>query len=186
MKCRRCGKTKKEDISKNSWSNGQCNRCHRATRDGYKIIPEQLKERNFIRDGIFLVTDKKCNEWIVDQDDFEKCSKEFWNDNGSGYARSMRFGYLHKFICPQWDTVDHINRNPYDNRKANLRDGKKINNLNKKSTAQSGYKGVHKIKNKWQARPYRVMLGTFDTKEEAHHAVIKWAEKNNLKEFYLI
>lgn len=75
--------------------------------------------------------------------------------------------------------IDHINRNPSDNRIANLRlatDSQNLGNMCKPCTNKSGKKGVswHAIGKKWQAH-IRVdgtnfYLGLFDTVDEAHAA----------------
>lgn len=98
----------------------------------------------------------------------------------------MRVGYLHRFITPDWEIVDHIDRNPRNCRQKNLREGKGINNLNKSHTSKSGYKGVYKMRDKWQANPLKNYLGTFNTPKEAHEAIIKWAKQLGLEELYLI
>ena len=72
--------------------------------------------------------------------------------------------------------IDHVNRNPLDNRIVNLRDVSNQFNLfntSKQKDNTSGYKGVTfvpKVK-KWQAQirtnGKKVYLGTFDTAERA-------------------
>ncbi len=145
-----------------------------------------LLDRNKIIDGVGILTDKQGNEWIVDLGDFEKCSEHFWTDNGKGYAKSMLVGYLHRFLRPDLTVVDHIDRNRRNNRRSNLRSGGGVNGLNKENYSASGYKAVHRMRDKWQARPMRNYLGTFETPQEAHEAVIAWAEPKGLKEFYLL
>lgn len=84
--------------------------------------------------------------------------------------------FLHRFLMPGAKFVDHINGNPTDNRKENLRECTLSQNqgnrkLNENNT--SGYKGVrwHKAAKKWQARiNYKnaeIYLGLFKTAELA-------------------
>jgi hypothetical protein len=59
--------------------------------------------------------------------------------------------YMHRFIlnAPKGLDVDHINRNPLDNRKCNLRIAtRRQNNFNRRATPISGYAGVYFKKNK--------------------------------------
>jgi hypothetical protein len=74
--------------------------------------------------------------------------------------------------------VDHINGNPLDNRRANLRMATPSqNSINQKDRADntSGFKGVHydRSRGKWMAfigqKPFK-NLGRFDTFEEAKAA----------------
>lgn len=73
--------------------------------------------------------------------------------------------------------IDHINRNPLDNQKANLRicTGEQNHwNLSAVRTSQSGLLGVRRHRKRWQARLKHqnqdIHIGTFDTREEAAHA----------------
>ena len=169
---------------------GLCHKCYYATLNGYKTYDEQLQERNFVENGIGILTDKKGNRWEVDIEDFELCSKHFWVDNGSGYAKSAKVGYLHRFLLPQFRVIDHIDRNTRNNHRENLRNGETVNgiNLTKKGAGVSKFRGVAKMKNKWQARIQfnheRIYLGTFDTPQTAHDAIVEYARKNGLSEFY--
>jgi len=85
------------------------------------------------------------------------------------------YGYFPKMI-------DHINRNPADNRIENLREAdKKLNAINSGliSTNTSGYKGVHYFRHgprvkRWRATIINdgktISLGYHMTKEEAYEA----------------
>lgn len=71
--------------------------------------------------------------------------------------------------------VDHINRNPLDNRRSNLRlCSISQNNMNRQATSRSGFKGVSPNGSGWAAhikRDRKVRhLGTYRTKEEAARA----------------
>jgi hypothetical protein len=66
--------------------------------------------------------------------------------------------------------IDHINRDPIDNRWSNLRDvSKSENSKNKRVSNASGLPGVYfnKKTRMWQSSLY---LGSFQTKEGAHEA----------------
>ena len=90
--------------------------------------------------------------------------------------------------CPDGMVVDHINLNPLNNRKSNLRIcTKQQNEMNRptRSHNTSGVTGVskHKQTNKWRAyieyNQKYIHLGLFNTKEEA----IKARKEAELKYF---
>ena len=94
--------------------------------------------------------------------------------------------FLHRYLLPDAEYVDHINGNPTDNRLANLRACTlSQNQANRKlnSNNTSGYKGVrwHKVAKKWQARiNYKgkeLNLGLHSTAELAALAYNHEAEK---------
>jgi hypothetical protein len=86
--------------------------------------------------------------------------------------------YMHRLVLGLTESdpeVDHINRNPLDNRKSNLRLAtRKLQNLNStRRIGKFGYRGVyqHKESSRFVARikinKQMTHLGTFDTSEEA-------------------
>jgi hypothetical protein len=86
--------------------------------------------------------------------------------------------------------VDHINRNPLDNRITNLRIvNRTFNNINsgKRSTNSSGYKGViySKADRKWRAVCQKNHLGSFDSPEEAALAYNKYVISKFGEDIYL-
>ena len=114
--------------------------------------------------------------------------------DGHGYLRIMVRSRLHQahrlawlYVYGTWpkDQLDHINRNPSDNRIANLRDvshKQNLQNASKRSDNTSGHSGVrwYKRDSKWVAcitHNYKqIHLGLFTTLEEAI-AARKAAEK---------
>lgn len=91
---------------------------------------------------------------------------------------------IHRWIinCPEGLTVDHINHNPLDNRRCNLRICTQFeNNKNKKSNT-SGHVGVYFYKQakKWRAyityKRKMISLGLFENIEDAIKARLE-AEK---------
>lgn len=129
---------------------------------------------------------------LVDDDDFEKLSKFKWHSS-HGYAVRDDWSTgkrihvrMHRIIvnCPDGYEVDHINNNPLDNRKDNLRICLKTeNNKNLKlpNTNKTGYKGVSFSKERKKYCAYISVgnktkgLGRFNTAIEAANAYNKAA-----------
>lgn len=131
-----------------------------------------------------VLYDKNCeevNRALIDLDDVDKVNQYKWYMS-HGYVRSATANtFLHRLVmnCPEEMVIDHINHNPLDNRKSNLRIcTKQQNNMNKKfmSNNTSGCMGVY-----WTNREKRwiskicykgeeICLGYYKTKEEAIEA----------------
>ena len=121
----------------------------------------------------------------IDKNDLEKCSKLTWHyakNKDSKYIQTRIKGKmikLHRYIMNINNSnlvVDHINRNPLDNRKSNLRIcSYKENSFNKSIRVDntSGIAGVsfHKINKKWKAKikynNLTIHLGYFEDINEA-------------------
>lgn len=132
---------------------------------------------------------------IVDEDDWEFLSCWTWSLDGRGYPRRNdpsqkgKSILMHRQIMRVFDSgrvriVDHINGNPLDNRKVNLRvctSAENSRNSKRKKASKSGYKGVtwHKRDRKWEARicvnGKNTFIGNFDSAESAHEAYCKKA-----------
>ena len=109
---------------------------------------------------------------------------KIWVDK-NGYARYGRNELLHRIItdAPKGKVVDHIDRNPKNNTKSNLRvTNCSVNAFNtKKQFTVGAYPCV--TTGRWRAivglNMKHVFLGRFDTKEEALQAVLNY--KKTLK-----
>lgn len=132
---------------------------------------------------------------LVDNEDYESLNQYYWRCTPLGYAiRGYRtLGtytncFMHNVILSHTPTknaiIDHINLNPLDNRKANLRITTKANNIRnryKQSNNHFNYKGVRFHKGSWYAqiclnRKF-YHLGLFRTDREAAHVYNQFAEQ---------
>ena len=120
-----------------------------------------------------------------------------WYCSPNGHKRRRRtILQIHRLImdAPKGMDVDHINGNPLDNRKSNLRICSRAENLrnrgaNKNNT--SGYKGVswHKRNKKWACQIKhnykKIHVGNYATPEEAARAYDKKAKELHGEYAYL-
>lgn len=121
---------------------------------------------------------------IVDEGDVDFISLWNWK-NFNGYAFAGRMP-MHRVIMdlPMGKEVDHINRNPLDNRRDNLRIvTHRQNHLNRRNKSKTGFIGVYEKNGKYEARIVykgkKLYLGIFDD-------IIKAVEKyeESAKKFY--
>jgi len=137
-----------------------------------------------------LKQEKTC-EFIFDLEDLEKVKNHKWCLDNDGYIRSVinrKHIHLHNFLFDDNKNGygmkrDHININPLDNRKRNLRiitNSLSGANRDIPKNNTTGFKGVHIIKYK-NCIKYRtqikfnkkiINLGSYDTPEEAHEVYI--------------
>lgn len=133
-----------------------------------------------------IVTDTTLTEKIVniDTEDIDKMKPYHWIIRSDGYVKATlgrnKYIYLHRLLMNVLDNnsieVDHINQNPSDNRKYNLRiatHAENNRNIELCSKNTSGFRGVYfdkKCKN-WYAH-IRIdnkskHLGSYKNKEDA-------------------
>lgn len=84
----------------------------------------------------------------------QKCDYRYYAVHSARPQQNIPARRLHNLICPQWEEVDHINRDGLDNRKCNLRNGKNSvnqHNQGKRKDNKSGKTGVswHEGKQSW-------------------------------------
>lgn len=125
---------------------------------------------------------------IVDKDDYALIKKYNWSLDRDKYVLTYstigkhKRMKLHRYLtnCPDNMVVDHINHQPLDNRRSNLRICTQKENVRNQRKYPEGrtskYKGVHwnKAKNKWHAqikiRPKTIYLGLYNHEDDAAEA----------------
>lgn len=140
-----------------------------------------------------------CKKAYFDLEDYDKIKNHIWNKNNKGYIftynrDTKKILLMHNLIIPRTKeeilnniTIDHINRNKYDNRKEKLRKATKSlqsfnrNKDNKNKSVKT--QGVIKCKNGWNAciscNYEKIDLGTYKLKKDA----IKARQEAELKYF---
>lgn len=119
---------------------------------------------------------------VVDDEDFDRVKNIPWHLNGYGNSSCYVIGsqksqriILHRFLmnAPRGTVVDHINGNPLDNRKENLRLCTIEQNARNTRTKKE-CRGVIERGDRFEARYYPKgvykRIGLFDTREEALRA----------------
>ena len=124
---------------------------------------------------------KEGLKFIIDEEDYDKFVKGESFYSNKGYARSGKDKFLHRLImnAPDGMDVDHINGNPLDNRKSNLRIcSRSQNQMNKGKYKNNttGFKGVHfykptgKFVSRIKVDGKNLYLGCFEKAEDAYKA----------------
>ena len=191
--CEWCGRNDSQiRISMNRKANKYlCSKCaYQYKKYGtkvYTIYDEQQIDIINKEEAEIVLRDKNCNESgraIIDFEDIQKCKKYKWHLGTNGYVYAtinknthiLLHRYLLNLTSKDNCDVDHINGNPLNNKKINLRIGThqqntyngKISKNNSSNTTGVYYR---KDRNKWAAYIHynykTYVIGQFDTKEEA-------------------
>lgn len=192
-----CGNISKKTIGNLKRSNSCCMKCK-----GEKISVAQSKvneyELNLIDEhgiyGIGYCTNTN-NKFYFDMEDYDKIKDYCWME----HSNNGRYHYvvntekihdrLHQIIGCKY--YDHIDRNPFNNRKYNLRPCTHHQNSMNSSIPKnniSGVMGVSWVKTRKRWRAYikvdykQIWLGSFKDKDDAIIARLK-AEKEYFGEF---
>lgn len=117
---------------------------------------------------------------VIDADDVGLVSVRSWSLSNSGRAwGGPRVGLMHRVIMepPPGAVIDHINCDPLDNRRSNLRLATRAQNARNRNRAsgRSRFKGVHKGEGgRWSAQisvnGKNRRAGCYLTEEEAAQA----------------
>ena len=133
-----------------------------------EFFAESKKRTNAyeINKDITTLYTRKGSKFFIDTEDLEKVLKICWVERGNGYlcGKNMETGkvvLLHRYLLDLGKNdkrmVDHVNRNPKDNRKSNLRICTCAQNSMNKGTTKSSKTGVNgvsyiKERRKWLSR----------------------------------
>lgn len=147
----------------------------------------------------------KTGEFIIDKEDLELIRYKKWRYSSYGYivtgSGKGKIKQLSRIIfgednIPEGYVIDHIDNNPANNRRNNLRcctQSENVKNLTKSCNNTSGFSGVYydKNRNKWKGEikynSIRLHLKRYDTIKEAvysRYVAIEYLYKEfaNIKE----
>ena len=131
---------------------------------------------------------------LIDKKDLQLLNKFVFRLSLRGYTKckvDRKDVYMHRLIMKEANKsviIDHINNNPFDNRRKNLRRvtlRQNAMNRSKKKNSSSKYKGVYKREFKNSSKFYvyikhdgkKLFLGKFDNELEAVEIYNKFAKK---------
>lgn len=159
--------------------------------------PRQRTNKYEIFGNLLLITTASGIILTADAEDYELLSKYSWSISKTGYPVaniSGRVTKLHRYLLNIKDPnviVDHINGNPFDNRRQNLRlckNAENVRNCKVSKNNTSGYTGIQKVKKsgKYRARitinRKEINLGRFEKIEDAIKARVE-AERKYFGDF---
>ena len=160
-------------------------------------MAKEVKRNNYDLSGEYGIgyTVDTNEPFYFDLEDYDLIKDCKWSRIGIGYVRAWnpkfkKLVYLHRLIMnldsKEKYEIDHINHNPFDNRKSNLRIcSKSQNNMNKgiREDSSTEITGVRWNKNrrKWESyimvNQKNIYLGIYELKKEAVRARKKAEEK---------
>lgn len=175
-KCKCCGKIFDPKYKKQKYCSVACYRINQRTnsieikRDYAELILISKKYGRIVALIDIEDIDKiKQLQWRID-----KVGKNRFYISTNLYGQTPSKLYLHRFItnCPSEKCVDHLNHNPLDNRKSNLRIctiSENNNNFSLSKANKTGHKHIcfDKRNNKYYLSIKGVFYGRFKTIEEA-------------------
>lgn len=199
-----CKEHKRIVVLGTSLKNGSTLSCGCYNKEVLKIKPRKIKGNKYDdkRPGVGYCSNTG-REFYFDIDDFEKIKNYTWYEHhqtGSYYAleardpstkKKIKMSHLVTDTIGSTEIIEHIDRNPFNNKKSNLRTATYEENSRNRSLGRnnkSGFIGVHLDidKNKWTAtitiNNRNKVLGWFKDKDDAVKARLT-AEKEYYGEF---
>lgn len=195
--CLLCGKIK--DINSKNVRSGKTKTCG----CGHFGMKQSKKLNKYIKNEKYIIGICSSGlKFYIDYEDYEKVKKYTWYEHDGKYIRTClnvkngknTYCFLHNFILGKPEhgyIIDHIDGNPYNNIRKNLRIIDKFNNaknLKRYSNNKTGIKGVsyEKRTNKYKAyitcEKNRINLGSYNKIEDATK-IRKEAENKYFGEF---
>ena len=192
VKCNQCGKEFNRFISMIRVKNYCSKECKNLAQIKHNKI---IIEHDY---ATIIINSKKYGEKIVfiDIEDIDKIKNYTWRiankyfyicTHTQGDRKNRQKILMHRLImgCPDDMIIDHINHNPWDNRKKNLRIcNEQENNENKKMIKnRSGYRNIywHKRDKMWQVslkfKGKTKYAGAFENLEIAKEKAIELRNK---------
>lgn len=133
-----------------------------------------------LKDGYYESKEFSGKIFLIDEADYELCKEHIWHVDKNGYVISKfengKSIKLHRYLLgvDSKDEVDHIDRDPLNNRRSNLRIADRSLNCKNRGLLKnnkSGFVGVYKNGNSWCAQissnGVKYYLGCYKSKEEA-------------------
>lgn len=145
-------------VSKGNLISGNVRSCGCLAKD--TTISRSKRENKFVKysPGVIVAYDSKGDYFLFDEDDFEKVKRYCWNVRSNGYVQTnlpasdtskRKPIVLHRYLLDMleeefsWDrVVDHINGNPRDNRRCNLRIVSQIQNSHNRAPRKDSSTGI--------------------------------------------
>jgi hypothetical protein len=182
--CAACGKVYKPRCKTSKYCSQECKKNAMTQENEINVLPG-------IDYCIMYIKDKRV---LFDKEDLELVRKLKWCLDRQGYViannrrQAIKSGkksiLLHRLIMnfPEGEQIDHIDRNPLNNQKKNLRICSNFENcLNKENLNATPGVSWNKENNKWRAYINKngkyIHLGNFSDKEQAKKARIEAENK---------
>ena len=188
MVCCVCGKNNENTrlIQSIKYNGVYCQRHYSQLHNLGHLCEKTVFDRNeyYVKNNIaHIIIRNNRNENIcettIDVEDLERVLKHKWKIGTWGYISNYKLGFLQRFILNNYnknEIIDHIDRNPLNNCKNNLRISNKSTNAfncDIRSNNKSGVTGVCYIPkiNLWRSyinyQGKRIELGYFKNKKDA-------------------